>query len=130
MRLWQELHSGARLGTPITFRCATCGEAFARRGDQFAHLHRCGHGHPAEWDRARPPGVQRPQHIFNLFAQFHIADARAVVENRQQLVEHGLLRERVDEVIVGDVNFVELSAEKRVAGFLRIECLRAGIKRA
>jgi len=49
----------ARLGTPITFRCATCGEAFARRGDLFAHLQRLGHGHPAEWDRARPPGAQR-----------------------------------------------------------------------
>ena len=49
----------ARLGTPITFRCATCGEAFARRGDLFAHLRQRGHGHPAEWDKARPPGAQR-----------------------------------------------------------------------
>ncbi len=49
----------ARLGTPITFRCATCGAAFARRGDLFAHLHERGHGHPAEWDRSRPPGTQR-----------------------------------------------------------------------
>jgi len=49
----------ARLGTPITFRCATCGEAFARRGDLFAHLRQRGHGHPEEWDKARPPGAQR-----------------------------------------------------------------------
>ena len=49
----------ARLGTPITFRCATCGEAFARRGDLLAHLRQRDHGHPAEWDRARPPGAQR-----------------------------------------------------------------------
>jgi uncharacterized C2H2 Zn-finger protein len=49
----------AKPGTPITFRCATCGEAFARRGDLFAHLRRRGHGHPAEWDMARPPGTQR-----------------------------------------------------------------------
>jgi uncharacterized C2H2 Zn-finger protein len=51
----------ARLGSPITFRCATCGEAFARRGDLFAHLCQRGHGHPAEWDKARPPGAQRPR---------------------------------------------------------------------
>jgi uncharacterized C2H2 Zn-finger protein len=51
----------ARLGTPITFRCATCGEAFARRGDLLAHLYQLGHGHPAEWDKARPPGAQRPR---------------------------------------------------------------------
>ena len=51
----------ARLGTPITFRCATCGEAFARRSDLFAHLRQRGHGHPAEWDKARPPGAQRPR---------------------------------------------------------------------
>ena len=49
----------AHLGTPITFRCATCGDAFARRGDLFAHLRERGHGHPAEWDKARPPGAQR-----------------------------------------------------------------------
>jgi uncharacterized C2H2 Zn-finger protein len=49
----------ARLGTPITFRCATCGEAFGRRGDLFAHLRQRGHGHPAEWDMARSPGAQR-----------------------------------------------------------------------
>lgn len=51
----------ANLGTPITFRCATCGEAFARRGDLYEHLQACGHGHPAEWDKARPPGTQRPR---------------------------------------------------------------------
>ena len=51
----------ARLGTAITFRCATCGEAFARRGDLFAHQQQRGHGHPEEWDKARPPGAQRPR---------------------------------------------------------------------
>ena len=51
----------AHLGTPITFRCATCGEAFARRGDLFAHLRERGHGHPAQWDKSRPPGTQRPR---------------------------------------------------------------------
>lgn len=49
----------ARLGTPITFGCATCGEAFVRRGDLFAHLSQRGHGHPAEWDKARSPGARR-----------------------------------------------------------------------
>ena len=49
----------ARLGTPITFRCATCGEPFERRGDLYAHLREAGHGHPAEWDKARPLGAQR-----------------------------------------------------------------------
>ncbi len=49
----------AHLGTPITFRCVTCREAFARRRDLFSHLRRRGHGHPAEWDMARPPGAQR-----------------------------------------------------------------------
>ena len=53
--------AAARLGTPITFRCATCGEAFARRGDLYAHQRERGHGHPAEWDKARPPGAQRPR---------------------------------------------------------------------
>jgi hypothetical protein len=43
----------ARLGTPITFRCATCGEEFSRRGDLFAHLQEHGHGHPSEWDKPR-----------------------------------------------------------------------------
>jgi len=51
----------AHLGTPITFRCATCGEGFVRRGDLFAHQRECGHGHPTEWDKARPPGAQRPR---------------------------------------------------------------------
>jgi hypothetical protein len=51
----------ARLGTPITFRCATCGEAFARRGDLFDHQQELGHGHPSEWDKARPPGTPRPR---------------------------------------------------------------------
>jgi uncharacterized C2H2 Zn-finger protein len=49
----------ARLGTPITFRCATCGEAFPRRGDLYAHLLKLGHGNPAEWDKARPAGQAR-----------------------------------------------------------------------
>jgi uncharacterized C2H2 Zn-finger protein len=49
----------AHLGTPITFRCATCGEAFARRGDLLAHLRQRGHGHAVERDGARPPGAQR-----------------------------------------------------------------------
>ena len=51
----------ARLGTPITFRCATCGEAFARRSDLFAHQNERDHGHPGEWDKARPAGAQRPR---------------------------------------------------------------------
>lgn len=59
MYLLHDVCGAARLGTPITFRCATCGEAFARRGDLFAHLRQRGHGHPAEWDMARPPGTQR-----------------------------------------------------------------------
>ena len=49
----------AHLGSAITFRCATCREAFGRRGDLFAHLREHGHGHPAEWDKARPPGEPR-----------------------------------------------------------------------
>ena len=51
----------ARLGTPITFRCITCGEAFTLRSDLFAHQQELGHGHPTEWDKARPPGEQRPR---------------------------------------------------------------------
>jgi hypothetical protein len=51
----------AHLGTPITFRCVTCGQAFAHRGDLFAHLRQRGQGHPAEWDMARPAGTQRPR---------------------------------------------------------------------
>jgi uncharacterized C2H2 Zn-finger protein len=51
----------ARLGAAITFRCATCGQAFARRSDLFAHLQRRGHGHPAAWDKARAPGTPRPR---------------------------------------------------------------------
>jgi hypothetical protein len=51
----------ARLGTPITFRCATCGEAFNLRSDLYEHQQAQGHGHPAEWDKARPPGVKRPR---------------------------------------------------------------------
>jgi hypothetical protein len=46
----------ARLGTPITFRCGTCGEAFSRRDDLFEHLKKEGHGNPAEWNKARGPG--------------------------------------------------------------------------
>ena len=49
----------ARFGSPITFRCATCGQAFARRGELYAHMRQSGHGHPAAWDMARPPGAQR-----------------------------------------------------------------------
>jgi len=49
----------ARLGAPITFRCATCGEAFARRGDLLAHLRQ--RGHPTERDKVRPLGAQRPR---------------------------------------------------------------------
>jgi hypothetical protein len=54
----------ARLGTPITFRCATCGQAFARRDDLLAHLRTDGHGHPAESKKGRPgaPGLRgRPR---------------------------------------------------------------------
>ncbi len=51
----------ARLGTPITFRCLTCGEPFSRRSDLFDHQQERGHGHPGEWDKARPPGTQRPR---------------------------------------------------------------------
>ena len=50
----------ARLGTPITFRCATCGEGFARRGDLFTHQQERGHGHPSEWGKPRVRGRQRP----------------------------------------------------------------------
>lgn len=53
--------SGSRLGTPITFRCATCGAAFTRRSELFAHQLGHGHGHPGEWDLSRPPGEQRPR---------------------------------------------------------------------
>jgi uncharacterized C2H2 Zn-finger protein len=49
----------ARLGTPITFRCATCGEAFARRGDLLAHLRQRGHGRSEERDKVRPPGARQ-----------------------------------------------------------------------
>lgn len=51
----------ARLGTPITFRCGTCGEGFALRSDLYAHQQKQGHGNPAEWDKARPPGAERPR---------------------------------------------------------------------
>jgi hypothetical protein len=47
----------ARFANPITFRCATCGEAYARRGDLLAHLRQSGHGYSPERDRARPPDV-------------------------------------------------------------------------
>ena len=49
----------AHLGSAITFRCATCGEAFMRRSDLFAHQRERDHGHPSEWDKARPPGEPR-----------------------------------------------------------------------
>jgi hypothetical protein len=52
--------SAARVGPPITFRCASCEEAFARRSELYAHQNACGHGHPAEWDLAQPAGVPRP----------------------------------------------------------------------
>jgi uncharacterized C2H2 Zn-finger protein len=51
----------ARLGTPITFRCAACGEAFARRYDLLTHLRQRGHGHPAERDKVRPQRAPRPR---------------------------------------------------------------------
>ncbi len=49
----------ARLGTAITFRCAACGKAFARRADLHAHLRERGHGRPAEWGNAWPEGSRR-----------------------------------------------------------------------
>ena len=54
----------ARLGAAITFRCITCGEAFARRSDLYAHQQKDGHGNPSEWDKPRPLGQRgrrRPQ---------------------------------------------------------------------
>ncbi len=59
MCLQHDQCSEARLGTPITFRCATCGESFARRGDLFAHQTERGHGRPSEWGKARPAAAQR-----------------------------------------------------------------------
>ena len=53
-----ECRSGG-MGNPITFRCATCAEAFALRGELLAHLRQHGHGHPMEPDPLRPPGAQR-----------------------------------------------------------------------
>jgi uncharacterized C2H2 Zn-finger protein len=50
-----------RVGPPITFRCATCRQSFARRGDLFAHLRQSGHGHPPEWDASLSRGAQRPR---------------------------------------------------------------------
>ena len=50
----------ARLGTPITFRCATCGEAFSRRGDLLAHMEKNGHGHVGG-DKIRGQGGRRPR---------------------------------------------------------------------
>lgn len=49
------------LATPITFRCAICGEAFERRSALLAHMSRCGHGHPAEPGQVRTPGAPRPR---------------------------------------------------------------------
>ncbi len=46
----------ARLGAAITFRCITCGQAFARRSDLFAHQQKRGHGNPSEWDKPRQVG--------------------------------------------------------------------------
>ena len=54
----------ARLGAAITFRCITCGEAFTRRSDLFAHQQKNDHGNPEEWDKPRPLGQRgrrRPQ---------------------------------------------------------------------
>lgn len=46
----------ARLGAPITFRCISCGEAFARRSDLYAHMQKSDHGHPSEWGKGRQIG--------------------------------------------------------------------------
>ena len=46
----------ARLGAAITFRCITCGEAFTRRSELYAHQQKDGHGNPSEWDKPRPLG--------------------------------------------------------------------------
>jgi hypothetical protein len=51
----------ARLGTPITFRCVTCGVAFTRRSDLYSHQLEQGHGNPSEWDVARPAGERGPR---------------------------------------------------------------------
>jgi hypothetical protein len=48
-----------RIGGPITFRCALCGEAFERRDLLIVHLRESGHGHPIERDPLRPPTPQR-----------------------------------------------------------------------
>jgi hypothetical protein len=48
----------ARLGGPITFRCAACGAAFARRGDLFVHQREYGHGRSGDGDAG--PGGRRP----------------------------------------------------------------------
>jgi len=61
MCLLHDQCDAARLGTPITFRCAACGEAFGRRDDLLAHLSQRGHGRSPEQDTARPPGAQRPR---------------------------------------------------------------------
>jgi hypothetical protein len=52
----------ATVGSPITFRCVTCGEAFALRGELLAHLRERGHippgqpgTPPAGSRRRRPP---------------------------------------------------------------------------
>jgi hypothetical protein len=49
----------ARLGSPITFRCVTCGKAFERRSDLYAHMKKNSHGHPSEWDKPRQLGAGR-----------------------------------------------------------------------
>jgi uncharacterized C2H2 Zn-finger protein len=59
MCLYHDQCGEARLGTPITFRCATCGDGFARRGDLYTHMRERGHGHPAEWGKPRSLGGQR-----------------------------------------------------------------------
>ena len=49
----------ARLGAAITFRCITCGQAFALRSDLFDHQQKRDHGHPSEWNKPRPLGPRR-----------------------------------------------------------------------
>jgi len=49
----------ARLGSPITFRCVTCGKAYERRSDLYDHMKKHGHGHPSEWNKPRQLGAGR-----------------------------------------------------------------------
>ena len=43
-----------RPGAEITFRCAACGSAYARRSELLAHMESSGHGRPHGADDARP----------------------------------------------------------------------------